>query len=91
MVVAHRNIAFYQLAHAGGPRAGGGGAGERRGLRRPPLRGAGAWPACMGQLVEGDVGMRHNHVLDANDLKQGWILACQSVPKSSRLHLRYPS
>ncbi len=45
----------------------------------------------MCQLVEGDVEMRNNHVLDANDLKQGWILACQSVPKSSKLHLRYPS
>jgi 3-ketosteroid 9alpha-monooxygenase subunit B len=64
---------------------------EAAGLEAPYSCRAGACAACMCTLVEGDVEMRHNHVLDANDLKQGWILACQSVPKSPKIHLRYPS
>lgn len=64
---------------------------EAAGMQPPYSCRSGACAACMCTLIEGDVEMRHNHVLDANDLKQGWILACQSVPTSSKLYLRYPS
>lgn len=64
---------------------------EAAGMQPPYSCRSGACAACMCTLVEGEVDMRHNHVLDANDLKQGWILACQSTPKSSKIHLRYPS
>ena len=64
---------------------------ETAGMQPPYSCRSGACAACMCTLVEGEVDMRHNHVLDAKDLKQGWILACQSVPKSPKIHLRYPS
>jgi 3-ketosteroid 9alpha-monooxygenase subunit B len=64
---------------------------EAAGLSPPFSCRAGACAACMCQLEEGEVELAHNHVLDDNDLKAGWILACQAIPKSQRLKIRYPS
>ena len=36
--------------------------------------------ACACQLVAGEVEMAHNEVLEAADLADGYILACQAVP-----------
>lgn len=63
---------------------------ERAGLSPPFSCRAGACAACMCKLEEGAVELAHNHVLDDNDLKAGWILACQAIPKSPRLKLSYP-
>ncbi|MGH8539788.1 MAG: 2Fe-2S iron-sulfur cluster-binding protein, partial [Stenotrophobium sp.] len=64
---------------------------EAAGLQPPYSCRAGACAACMCKLDEGVVEMLHNHVLDQNDLDQRWILACQSVPKSARIRVTYPS
>jgi 3-ketosteroid 9alpha-monooxygenase subunit B len=64
---------------------------EAAGMQPPYSCRAGASAACMCKLEEGSVELRHNQVLDKNDIDQGWILACQAVPKSSRIRISYPS
>ncbi|TXH05838.1 MAG: ferredoxin--NADP reductase [Nevskiaceae bacterium] len=64
---------------------------EAAGMQPPYSCRAGACAACMCKLEEGNVELRHNQVLDKNDLDQGWILGCQAVPLSSRIRVSYPS
>lgn len=45
--------------------------------------------ACACQLVEGEVAMRENNVLEQEDLDEGWILACQSVPTTPTVTVTY--
>jgi 3-ketosteroid 9alpha-monooxygenase subunit B len=51
---------------------------------------AGLCAACMCRVVEGQVHMRHNDALDARDLKLGWVLGCQSVPRTALVKVKYP-
>jgi 3-ketosteroid 9alpha-monooxygenase subunit B len=51
---------------------------------------AGLCAACMCRVVEGEVHMRHNDALDARDLKLGWVLGCQSVPRTAVVKVKYP-
>ncbi|MFT3791199.1 MAG: ferredoxin--NADP reductase [Rudaea sp.] len=50
---------------------------------------SGQCAACMCRLREGRVEMRVNDALDADDLAQGWILACQALPRSETLVVEY--
>ena len=43
--------------------------------------------ACACRVLEGKVSMRHNEVLDATDLAEGWVLACQALPETSRVRV----
>ena len=43
--------------------------------------------ACACRVLEGQVSMRHNEVLDATDLAEGWVLACQALPKTSKVRV----
>ncbi|WP_406407209.1 ferredoxin--NADP reductase [Streptomyces halstedii] len=49
----------------------------------------GACSACACVLTEGEVAMERNEVLDAQDLAEGLILACQARPLSERLKVTY--
>ena len=51
---------------------------------------AGLCAACMCRVVEGQVHMRHNDALDARDLRLGWVLGCQSVPRTAVVKVKYP-
>lgn len=51
---------------------------------------AGLCAACMCRVVEGQVHMRHNDALDARDLRLGWVLGCQSVPRTALVKVKYP-
>jgi ferredoxin len=44
---------------------------------------------CMAKLVRGTVSMRQHSALDADDLAEGWILACQAVPSSDECEIRW--
>ena len=44
----------------------------------------------MCQVLEGEVHLRHNEVLDKKDLGQAWTLACQAIPISAQLRIRFP-
>jgi hypothetical protein len=43
----------------------------------------------MGRLVEGEVSMYVNNALTPDEVDEGWILTCQSVPTSSTVHVVY--
>ncbi len=62
---------------------------EDAGMSPPYSCRAGACASCICKLEEGEVEMLENHVLDAGELAEGWILGCQSVPKTPKLRVRY--
>ncbi|MDB5978476.1 MAG: 3-ketosteroid-9-alpha-hydroxylase [Nevskia sp.] len=64
---------------------------EDAGLSPPYSCRAGACASCICKLEEGEVEMLENHVLDQGELDEQWILGCQSVPKTSRIRVRYVS
>lgn len=45
--------------------------------------------ACACVVLEGEVTMEHNSVLDATDLADGLILACQALPVSEHVRVTY--
>ena len=45
--------------------------------------------ACACQLTGGEVEMAHNEVLEAEDLAEGYILACQSVALTPEVSITY--
>lgn len=63
---------------------------EAAGLDAPYSCRAGACAACMCHLDSGEVELAQNHVLDQNDLEQGWVLGCQAVMQSETLEVSYP-
>jgi 3-ketosteroid 9alpha-monooxygenase subunit B len=62
----------------------------RSGLKAPHSCQSGACGSCMCTLEAGEVHLRHNQVLDKNDLKQGWTLACQAIADSALVRVRFP-
>ena len=50
---------------------------------------AGLCASCMCRVVEGQVHMRHNEALDARDLRLGFVLGCQAVPRSAVVKVKY--
>lgn len=59
------------------------------GLDAPYSCREGSCSACACVLTEGEVAMERNEVLDAADLADGLILACQARPLSDRLKATY--
>ena len=57
------------------------------GLTAPFSCREGRCSACACRVLEGQVSMRHNEVLDATDLAEGWILACQALPVTSQVRV----
>lgn len=45
--------------------------------------------ACTCMLLEGEVHMETNEILDADDLREGFILACQALPVSELVKVTY--
>jgi 3-ketosteroid 9alpha-monooxygenase subunit B len=45
--------------------------------------------ACACRLLGGDVEMAHNEVLEAEDLAEGYVLACQSVALTEQVSVSY--
>ncbi len=39
---------------------------------------------CMAFVVEGEVTMRVNNALDAEEVEEGWVLTCQAIPRAAR-------
>ena len=59
------------------------------GLAAPYSCRQGICGACACQLVAGEVEMAHNEVLEAADLADGYILACQAVPLTPEVRVAY--
>jgi 3-ketosteroid 9alpha-monooxygenase subunit B len=49
----------------------------------------GACSACACRLVSGEVKMVNNEVLEQEDLDDGIILACQSLPVTDHVEISY--
>ncbi|MEX2293904.1 MAG: ferredoxin--NADP reductase [Acidimicrobiales bacterium] len=50
---------------------------------------SGSCATCMGRLVEGSVAMHVNNALTDDEVAEGWILTCQSVPTSAAVSVVY--
>ena len=59
------------------------------GLAAPYSCRQGICGACACQLVAGEVAMAHNEVLEAADLADGYVLACQAVPLTPEVRVTY--
>jgi 3-ketosteroid 9alpha-monooxygenase subunit B len=64
-------------------------AARRAGLSPPFSCEQGNCATCMAHLDEGDVTMRANNVLSAEDLDEGFVLTCQGLPTSRRVVVDY--
>ncbi|MFD2645760.1 ferredoxin--NADP reductase [Pseudomonas japonica] len=62
----------------------------RAGLNPPSACRVGGCASCMCTLESGEVELLINDALDADELAEGWILACQAVPTSAHLRIRFP-
>ena len=62
----------------------------RRGGLRPPFScEAGNCATCMAFLKEGSVTMRANNALSPEEVEEGWVLTCQSLPRGATVTVEY--
>jgi 3-ketosteroid 9alpha-monooxygenase subunit B len=62
----------------------------RRGGLRPPFScEAGNCATCMAFLKEGSARMRANNALTPEEVEEGWVLTCQSLPTGSAVTVEY--
>jgi ferredoxin-NADP reductase len=64
-------------------------AARRGGLRPPYQCESGSCATCMAHLDEGSVRMRVNNALTPEEVEDGWVLTCQSLPTSARVAVNY--
>ncbi|MCW2782517.1 MAG: 3-ketosteroid-9-alpha-hydroxylase [Marmoricola sp.] len=62
---------------------------EEKGVDAPFSCRAGQCSACACLVLEGEVTMKHNEILEAEDLSEGIRLVCQSMPASEKLRITY--
>jgi ferredoxin len=62
---------------------------RRAGLGPPSSCEAGNCATCMAHLDAGEVRMRANNALTPEDVADGWILTCQSIPLSREVVVDY--
>jgi len=68
-------------------------------IRRPPrstlfpyttlFRSAGVCSTCRAKIIEGEVEMMNNHALEDYEVEQGYVLTCQSLPRSKVVVVDY--
>jgi 3-ketosteroid 9alpha-monooxygenase subunit B len=64
-------------------------AARQAGLAPPFSCEAGSCATCMAKLEEGTCSMFVNNALTDDEVAEGWILTCQSVPTSPAVHVVY--
>ena len=62
---------------------------EEKGIDAPFSCREGNCSACACVVLEGEVKLKHNEVLDPEDLADGIRLVCQSLPASEKLRITY--
>ena len=62
---------------------------RRAGLPAPYSCESGSCATCMALVHEGSVAMRVNDALTPDEVGDGWVLTCQSVPTSTTLRIEY--
>lgn len=66
-------------------------AARRAGLSPPFSCESGNCATCLAHLDEGRVTMRANNALSAEEVAEGWVLTCQSIPLSREVVVDYDS
>jgi len=64
-------------------------AARRAGLQPPSSCESGICASCLAKVTEGEAIMRHNEVLNEEELAEGLILTCQALPASPVLKVEY--
>ena len=64
-------------------------AARQMGMTPPYSCESGTCATCMAKLVEGSVKMYVNDVLTDEEVADGWVLTCQSMPTSASVHVVY--
>jgi 3-ketosteroid 9alpha-monooxygenase subunit B len=64
-------------------------AARQMGMSPPYSCESGSCASCMAKLVEGAVSMRVNDALTDDEVADGWVLTCQSVPQSPSVRVVY--
>lgn len=59
------------------------------GLRAPSSCETGSCGTCMARIVTGSARMLNNDALDDDEVAEGWVLTCQSLPTSPTVHVVY--
>jgi 3-ketosteroid 9alpha-monooxygenase subunit B len=59
------------------------------GLRAPSSCETGSCGTCMARIVEGSARMLNNDALDDDEVAEGWVLTCQSLPTSKTVRVVY--
>ncbi|TDC90526.1 ferredoxin--NADP reductase [Saccharopolyspora aridisoli] len=62
---------------------------EDNGIQAPSSCAEGICAACECRVTEGEVTMVNNQVLEQEDLADGYVLACQSLPKTPKIKVDY--
>jgi 3-ketosteroid 9alpha-monooxygenase subunit B len=60
-----------------------------KGLKAPYSCRQGQCSACACIVSEGELKMLHNEILEQDDLDEGFVLACQALPVSDSVKIRY--
>lgn len=61
----------------------------KQGANLPYACKGGVCCTCKTKLLKGDVEMMVNYGLEADEIEQGYILSCQSFPKSSKIEVNF--
>ena len=59
------------------------------GLKAPASCETGSCGTCMAKIVEGTARMLNNDALDDDEVDDGWVLTCQSLPTSRTVRVDY--
>lgn len=59
------------------------------GLNPPSSCESGSCATCMARVVEGSVRMFNNDALTDEEVAEGWVLTCQSLPTSPEVRVIY--
>ena len=59
------------------------------GLSAPSSCETGSCGTCMARIVTGSARMLNNDALDDDEVAEGWVLTCQSLPTSRSVHVVY--
>jgi len=64
---------------------------RQMGMSPPFSRESGSCATCMARLLQGSVSMFVNNALTPEEVEEGWILTCQSVPTTPAVRVAYGS
>lgn len=62
---------------------------RQQGLKAPASCETGSCGTCMAQVIEGSAQMRINDALEEDEVEEGWVLTCQSMPTTRTVRIVY--